>query len=412
MPVPPGHTVTPLQTIRVDIAIIGGGIAGLWLLNRVRSAGYSAVLLEQQALGSGQTVASQGMIHGGVKYTLGGALSGASEAIADMPAHWRRCMAGEGDVDLRGTQVLSDHFYMWSSAGVVSKATAFLASKALRGRVDALKKTDYPPVFRDPAFKGSLYKLVDMVIDTPSLLDTLRRPHADRILAIDWATARLQQTATGALIELGTGDERYCLESQLCVLSAGKGNGELLRQLGVQKPAMQLRPLQQLMVRHRHLHALYAHCVGSDSKPRLTISSHRDGDRMVWYLGGQLAEDGVHCSAGELVRRGRQELEALFPWLDWRDAEWATLPVERAEPAQPGLLRPDNAWLSPCDGLPRCVVAWPTKLTLVPNLGNLLVDYLAQQAIRPAHDDALPEALPRLSAIAPAPWQAATWETA
>lgn len=410
MPVPPGHTVTPLQTIRVDITIIGGGIAGLWLLNRVRNAGYSAVLLEQQALGSGQTVASQGMIHGGVKYTLGGALSGASEAIADMPAHWRRCMAGEGDVDLRGTQVLSDHFYMWSSAGVVSKATAFLASKALRGRVDALKKNDYPPVFRDPAFRGSLYKLVDMVIDTPSLLETLRRPHADSILAVDWQQSRLQENGTGVAVEIVAGQERFSLQSQLCVLAAGKGNGELLQQLGVQKPAMQLRPLQQLMVRHRNLHALYAHCVGSDSKPRLTISSHRDGDRMVWYLGGQLAEEGVHCSADELVRRGRQELEALFPWLDWRDAEWATLHVERAEPAQPGLLRPDNAWLSPCAGLPHCVVAWPTKLTLVPNLGNLLVDYLDAQAIRPAQHDALPAALPRLSAIAPAPWQSADWK--
>jgi glycerol-3-phosphate dehydrogenase len=145
-----------VQTVQVDIAIIGGGVAGLWLLNRARNAGYNAVLFEQQALGSAQTVASQGMIHGGVKYTLGGALSGASEAIADMPAHWRRCMKGEGDVDLRGTNILSDHFYMWSSQSALSKVTTFLASKALRGRVDALKKSDFPPVFCDPAFKGSL----------------------------------------------------------------------------------------------------------------------------------------------------------------------------------------------------------------------------------------------------------------
>ncbi|HNE27160.1 MAG TPA: FAD-dependent oxidoreductase, partial [Pseudomonadales bacterium] len=100
-----------MQTLQVDIAIIGGGIAGLWLLACARRAGYNAVLFERAALGSGQTVASQGMIHGGVKYTLSGALSGASEAIADMPAHWRRCIKGEGDVDLRGTRILSEHFY-------------------------------------------------------------------------------------------------------------------------------------------------------------------------------------------------------------------------------------------------------------------------------------------------------------
>ena len=85
-----------------DVAIIGGGIAGLWLLNRLVKAGYNAVLLEQTALGGDQTAASQGMIHGGIKYTLSGSITGASEAIADMPDHWRSCLAGEGDVDLRG----------------------------------------------------------------------------------------------------------------------------------------------------------------------------------------------------------------------------------------------------------------------------------------------------------------------
>ena len=58
-----------------DIVILGGGIAGLWLLNRLRTAGYSTVLFERGALGQGQSIASQGMIHGGMKYALGGALT-------------------------------------------------------------------------------------------------------------------------------------------------------------------------------------------------------------------------------------------------------------------------------------------------------------------------------------------------
>ena len=53
-----------------QIAIIGGGISGLWLLNSLRNAGYDAVLFEKNALGSQQTFASQGMIHGGIKYAL------------------------------------------------------------------------------------------------------------------------------------------------------------------------------------------------------------------------------------------------------------------------------------------------------------------------------------------------------
>ena len=74
------------HTLHTDIAIIGGGIAGLWTLNQLRNRGYSAILFEHNALGSDQTIGSQGMIHGGVKYALAGALSNSSETIAAMPS--------------------------------------------------------------------------------------------------------------------------------------------------------------------------------------------------------------------------------------------------------------------------------------------------------------------------------------
>ncbi|MBF2983044.1 FAD-dependent oxidoreductase, partial [Pseudomonas aeruginosa] len=73
------------QALSTDILIVGGGIAGLWLNARLRRAGYATVLVESASLGGGQSVKSQGIIHGGAKYALHGALTGASEAIADMP---------------------------------------------------------------------------------------------------------------------------------------------------------------------------------------------------------------------------------------------------------------------------------------------------------------------------------------
>ena len=89
------------DTLRPDIVIFGGGIAGLWLINRLNAAGYQCLLLESATLGGDQTLASQGIIHGGLKYALGGNLSNESEAISAMPDRWRAAMAGTDPVDLR-----------------------------------------------------------------------------------------------------------------------------------------------------------------------------------------------------------------------------------------------------------------------------------------------------------------------
>ncbi|HAI12838.1 MAG TPA: hypothetical protein DCM28_14110, partial [Phycisphaerales bacterium] len=61
---------TTENPIDMDVVVIGGGVAGLWLLDALHRKGYRCVLLEAHQLGSGQTVASQGILHGGMKYTL------------------------------------------------------------------------------------------------------------------------------------------------------------------------------------------------------------------------------------------------------------------------------------------------------------------------------------------------------
>ena len=118
------------QTPSTDVLIVGGGIAGLWLNARLRRLGYSTLLVERDSLGGGQSVKSQGIIHGGAKYALHGALSGASEAIADMPRRWREALAGSGELDLRGVRILSQSHYLWSPGTLAGNLTSFFASKA------------------------------------------------------------------------------------------------------------------------------------------------------------------------------------------------------------------------------------------------------------------------------------------
>ncbi len=399
---------SPTTTINLDIAIIGGGVAGLWLINRLRSAGYDCALFESQALGSDQSVASQGMIHGGIKYTLSGALTGASEAIADMPAHWQDCLAGCGDVDLRGAQVLSDHFYMWSSASVASKLTTFFASKATRGRVDKVKAQDRPDIFQNAQFSGQLYRLVDMVLDVPSVLKTLANNVKGRTFRVPssrtrWSKNKDQQCQ----LTIETDDGSIQVNAKQFIFSAGKGNQALLDQIHEPTPQMQIRPLQQVMVKLDNPHRFYGHCLGADKTPKLTISSHpcRDG-RWVWYLGGSLAEKGVHQSSQALMLAAKQELQHLMPWLDLSSAQWATLKVDRAEPKQKNFVRPDKAFIGKAKHCANVAVAWPTKLTLAPNLANETIGLLQEQNITPTADPVDLALLNQLeqAKVAIAPW--------
>ena len=368
-----------------DIAIIGGGVAGLWLANRLANTGYSLALFESKALGSDQTVASQGMIHGGMKYTLSGTLTGASEAIAEMPRHWRACLCGEGDVDLRNTRILSDHFFMWSSETMTSRLTTFLASKLTRGRVEPVADDKRPPLLRNNHFSGSLYRLEDLVLDVPSLVTNLANNLPSRVFQVEENSTRLTAAANGE-VSLITEQDGQSIEvtAQRIVLTAGKGNAALLQQLGLQQPAMQVRSLQQVMVKHHYPHRFYGHCLGAETTPRLTISSHTTSyGAPVWYLGGSLAERGVHQDAAELIESAKQELADLMPWLDFSEAEWATLPVERAEPLQRHFARPDNAFATQVVGVNNLILGWPTKLTLAPNLANEILALLNKDAITP-----------------------------
>ncbi|MEN0105251.1 MAG: FAD-dependent oxidoreductase, partial [Pseudomonas sp.] len=147
------------QALHTDILIVGGGIAGLWLNARLRQQGFATVLVESASLGGGQSVKSQGIIHGGAKYALHGALTGASEAIADMPRRWREALDGSGELDLRGAKVLSQAHYLWSPGTLAGNLTSFFASKAVRTRVDQVKGADLPPALQDPKFKGKVYRL-------------------------------------------------------------------------------------------------------------------------------------------------------------------------------------------------------------------------------------------------------------
>ena len=385
------------QALSTDVLIVGGGIAGLWLNARLRRQGFATLLVENARLGGGQSVKSQGIIHGGAKYALHGALTGASEAIADMPRRWREALAGNGELDLTGVRLLSDAHYLWSPGSLAGNITSFFASKAVRGRVDQVKGEQLPPALQHPKFKGKVYRLAELVLDVPSLISRLSELADDGLLAAERIEPlRENGELVGLIID---GRE---IRAKRIILSAGRGNAELLSTLDLSQPAQQLRPLHMVLVKGPTLKPLYAHCLGGGPKPRVTVTTHPAADgEWVWYLGGDLAEaEGVARDEAAQIKAAQRELSELLPWVDLSAARWATLRVERAEPAQSGLVRPDNAFL---DEQGKLLVGWPTKLALAPDFADRVLAALARDAIQPASHQPLP-ALPR-PAVAPAAWE-------
>lgn len=393
-----------IQNIETDVVVIGGGISGLWLFRTLNLKGYNAVLLEQDILGGGQSIKSQGIIHGGTKYTLTGNLTGASQAISGMPDRWRKALAGKGgknEPDLSSADILSEHHYLWSPGDIGSRMTSFFASKAVRGRVEQLDSKEFPAIFKHDGFRGKVYQLNEIVLDIASVIKSLTDGLENQTLKVNWASpeeggnARLiSDNGKIEAIEIQQGEQIINLKAKRYVTTAGEGTEELMKLWGIEKPKMQVRPLHMPMVRLNHPEPIYAHCLGTSAVPRITVTSHPDKDgKWVWYLGGGIAEDGVKLSGQELIATAKKELSKLLPWVDLSDAQWATLKVNRAEPKQSKLLRPDAAFCQPVNN---GIVSWPTKLALAPNLADEVIKILEEAGVAPStHDIELPAELER-----------------
>jgi len=387
-----------VQELSVDIAIFGGGIAGLWALARLRQAGYQAVLFEQDGIGGVQTLASQGIIHGGSKYALAGKLTDASRAIAGMPGTWRDCLSGTGQLDLSGVRILSSHQYLWSTGSISSGLAGFFAGKLMRSRVQSVAAAELPPPFDNAEFSGSLYQLQEPVLDVVSLIEVLYSRLAEYCWQLPSAQLRVDAGQPGVF----SIENHLRVNSQAILLAAGAGNQQLLRSWGRQQPAMQQRPLHMLMLRGE-LPRVYAHCLGASTNPRITITSYPLADgNVLWYLGGQVAESGVQRDAPAQIAAGKAELRALLPWLDVSSMQWSTCRVNRAEPAMASGKRPDDCYLQHQNGL---FTAWPTKLAFAPRLAGKLLDALQEYGI----EATAPKDLTKLQCLSTPPLSKPPW---
>lgn len=350
----------------MEVVIFGGGAAGLWLLDELTRRGRRAVLLEANALGTGQTVAAQGIIHGGLKYTLGGLLTNSATSIREMPAIWRKCLDGQREPNLSNVRRRSNECYLWRTDSLSSRLGMLGAQLGLRVAPQTVSDDDRPEILQ--GCPGTVARLPEQVISTVSLIEVLAARNRERLLKVDPARVVFEYAAPGEVtsIRLGRANgDNLELHPRTVIFTAGAGNSALRRSVGLNVEAMQRRPLHMVLLRGRMLPAFQGHCVDG-AKTRVTITSdHDSAGRTVWQIGGQIAEDGVAWDARTLLVQAREELQTVLPGIDLPAVKWSTYRVDRAEGIVPGGKRPESVQIRP-DG--NCLTAWPTKLALVPQL--------------------------------------------
>ena len=389
-----------------DVAVCGGGIAGLWAMHALRARGFHPVLLERHTLGGVQTLSAQGILHGGMKYALDGKVDDIALRLREMPQRWLDAMSGRGEIDLAKIQVLSANQYMWSDGSLLSKVTSAVGSKMLHGEVEAIARSAWPAAFQDLDYRGTVRVLKETVIDVRSAVRALAEPLAGSLFQTKDLRMQTEGDQVTALEIHGPNHDPIRLRPRCVVFTAGMGNEEAADRLPLPQPATQRRPLRQMMLRGPAW-KLYGHCIVADPKPRVTITSHSLPDGTpVWYLGGNIAEKACKMSTlDEAIQFTRRELAAIFPKVRWQDFPIAAWDVDRAEPHQSLRFMPSEPTLT---AIGNCLLAWPTKLVFAPGLATRILQEVAERCSPLPQSTPLPLPSPDVGQY---PWELADWKS-
>ena len=360
----------------VDVAIIGAGISGLWLANRLHRRGLSVVVCSADAIGGSQTIASQGVIHSGLKYALGKGAGPASKALAPMPARWRACLAGDGEVDLRGTKVLADAMHLYATTRALPRA---LFAKALMAVGDSPAGAIPLEAGEAKTFRrGTWLALEDFVLDVPSLIRRLAAPLQGRFQTVNVQPRMLVPAAAG-IGSIRADDVE--IRAGAFVLAAGAGNEALATAAGFKDVEMLRRPLHQIVVALAQPVRFFAHCLTTlfGTQPDMTITSY--GQAL--YIGGKVAGE-PSLSDAQRIETVRAGLSRDLPSIDLTGAEFRVYRAVRAEPKRGGRrgLWDDGDVFAERRG--NCVLCWPVKLSLAPRLGDAVVALLADVQPKPS----------------------------
>lgn len=415
-------TINP-TLIDLDALIIGGGVQGLWLLNDLRKAGYSVVLLERGELGGVQTCHSHVYIHQGCLYTNAQLASG----LKKVQIPWEQFMAQHKPLH-----------------GVEPSIFGFTTSAATERRTRLWKSLGIYPVKPQRAVdvarclcNGQIewaVKSPEQCLDGQSLVECLSAGGAGSIgrlreverfhWRMDPGTVQRPGSFIIEEVNVTMGDgRRVGFRPKAVVLAAGAGNAGLLdllsaghrRVSGVVQPAQQIRKAHMLVVKgvKDHLDPLTGVFLLPDREFPLFsffIVSRRVGEETVWLISDNrsgavsFVEDWLEFGTQwwlPLVLRSLQKLAPTYFGDPNRQGEirhsdprcqfqWGIYEAPKAEGRAGGNI-PHEECIERY-GFRNLWAVWPTKLTLAPRVSEIVREEIQKLIPKPT------------STTAPLPW--------
>lgn len=380
-----------------DIVIFGAGIAGLWAFHRLKKHGYDVLLLEKDSIGCGQTIASQGIIHSGLKFSLAGKVNKLARSISAMPLMWRDALSGIGEIDLSAAKLSATSQQLLIPSGFMGGLTSLIAQRALGNNVHSIDKKDWPQDIKSSGFNGSLIFMDEPVLDVPSVLRALAAPYRDYIRKID------NQYADQPYYFL----KRHNINPKRIIFTSAMSNHDIAKSNGDDAGLeTQKRPLLQGMIKNAPF-PLFAHLVGKTDKPVVSITTHKTSDgALVWYLGGGAAERSKDANPQDVYAHALKAFKSYLPNIDLSNAAWSTLPIDRVE----GKSKTDS-WMPDTPTIHRtekALYCWPTKLTFAPMLADMIMEDLKKSGITPSGQQTDFSFLPEIG-FTQTPWDNAQW---
>lgn len=381
-----------------DIVIFGAGIAGLWIFHRLKKLGYDVLLLESASIGGVQSIASQGIIHSGIKFALAGKINKLAQTMSAMPLRWRDALMGDGEVSLSQAHVHSTDQFLLIPKGLVGGVTKLMTQKILGPSASEISFNLWPDGLKNAGFSGSLIRLNEMVLDIPSVIKALANPYFSSIRHIP------HELAQDPLSFL----KKHSITPKMIIFASAGSNYDLAKFYKQdQGLETQTRPLLMGLVKPAPF-SIYAHCIGASDKPAVTITSHTDNNgELIWYLGASVAERSKDCPPDQVFLASKDVFSRYLPSFNYNNLQWASLPVDRFE----GKSSCDNLWLPDTPTVHKSnnvLYCWPTKLTFSPLLSDMVLQEIYKSKITPSstHTDwsflmPCPYAIP--------PWDKVVW---